>query len=323
MAGAGYYVFNQALQGGAYVKVPDLTLRPITEASLLLAQQGLEIGKQTQAPDERVPKFYVIHQRPAAGRVVRTGRKVYLTVSTGTESQHPPNLIGKTLQEADEELRRTSFTLGTVARMIHDSPRDTVIGQDPTAAQLAANAAHVNLLVSEGKGQRDAFIMPDIYRKPVQEMLQLLAPFGVKPVPNIVDMPDQPTDVVLDQQPPPGSLIQPGDRVIYNVRPSGNINLPDAQRKVQVSYTVPNVQVEREVRVDAIDRNGSRVTVFPLERHYVDGEPPRFGAGYSIELPPLTFVDKMTVEIYLDGQLAQSNYYEGNAEPVVKRYNVE
>ena len=34
MAAAGYYVFAHAIEGGGYVRVPDVTNRPITEASL-------------------------------------------------------------------------------------------------------------------------------------------------------------------------------------------------------------------------------------------------------------------------------------------------
>ena len=322
MAGAGYYVFNVALHGGSYVQVPDVTMRPITDASYQLAERGLEMGDQRHVPDERAPKYYVIAQRPGAGKVVRTGRRVALTVSAGSESLSPPALIGKTLANAETEIRLSSFALGTVSRIAHDLPRDTVIAQDPAPARLVSANARINLLVSDGRPSR-AFIMPDLVNKPVQDVLKLLSPLGVKPTPNAVEMPDQPLDVVLDQQPLAGTLIHEGDRVIYTVRASGTTSLPDAQRMTQpLSYVVPNSWFEREVRVDTIDRNGTRVTVFPLERHYVNGLPPRFGSGYTIMAPSFSFIDKVTIEVYLDGQLAQSYYYEGDAEPVVTQYTV-
>ncbi|HRT20266.1 MAG TPA: PASTA domain-containing protein [Candidatus Hydrogenedentes bacterium] len=323
MAGTGYYVFNYLLSGGAYVKVPDVTLRPITEASLMLAQQGLEVGGQTQVADDHVPKYHVIVQRPAAGKVVRGGRKVYLTVSAGNESLTPPDLVGKTLTEAAEILRQTSFTLGAVARIAHSSPRDTVLAQDPAPTRLVASNTVIGLLVSEGRRAGNAWIMPDLFHKPVQEVLQILAPFGVKPVPNIVNQPDQPMDVVLDQQPAAGSLIQEGDRVVYSVRPSGTIALPDVQQKANISYVVPPAPFDREVRIDAIDRNGTRVTLYPLERQYVNGEPPRLAPGSSLVLPPVSYVDKMAVEIYVDGQLAESRFYENGAEPIVTPHAIQ
>ncbi len=323
MAGTGYYVFNYVLSGGAYVKVPDVTIRPITEASLMLAQQGLEIGGQTQVADDRVPKYHVIVQRPSAGKVVRTGRKVYLTVSAGNESLSPPNVVGKTLTEAEDALRQTSFTLGAVARIAHSSPRDTVLAQDPEATRLLASNATISLLVSDGRRSGNAWLMPDLFHKPVQEVLQLLAPFGVKPVPNLVDQPDQPMDVVLDQQPAAGSLIQEGDRVVYNVRSSGTIALPDVQRKANISYVVPPAPYDRELRIDAIDRNGGRVTLYPLDKQYVNGEPPRLAPGSSLVLPPVSYVDKMVVEVYVDGQLAESRFYETGADPKITPHDIQ
>ena len=322
MAGAGWYVYEKALRGGDYVEVPDVTMRPITQASFLLAEKGLEIGRQKQVADDRIPKYYVIGQRPPAGKVVREGRRVNLTVSAGTESLTPPNLVGKTLQEAKGEIDRTMFALGSVARLARSSPRDMVIAQDPAATRLVSSDARINLLVSDGKSAR-MFIMPDIMNRPVQEVLQILSPLGVKPKPERVDLPDAPCDVVLNQQPAPGTLIREGDLVVYTVRDSGLFDLPDAERKIQISYTAPHSWFKREVRVDAIDRYGVRVTAYPQEKHYVNGMPPKLGSGETLTGLTISFIDQMTVEIFLDGQLAESRYYEGDADPVITKYKVE
>jgi len=319
MIGSGYYVFNEALQGSAYVQVPDVTQRPITEASFKLAELQLEM-EQKHVPDERIPKYYVITQHPAPGKVVRTGRKVTLTISAGTDSLTPPNLTGKTIERAKEEIKRMGFELGNVARIPHTASRDTVLAQDPAVNRLVSSNSRINLLLSEGRASQ-AIIMPDLMGKPIRSVLEILTPLGIKPIPNRVERPDARMDVVLDQEPPAGTLIHKGERVVYTVRASGDITLPDAQRKVEVSYTVPPSWFSREVRIDTIDRNETRLTIFPLEHHYINGLPPRFGSGYTISAP-LKFIDKMTVEIYLDGQLAQSYVYEGDAEPIVTQYTI-
>lgn len=318
MAAAGYYVFNEELGGGAYVTVPDVTMRPASDAAGLLTQAGLELGSQRQAPDTRVPANYVIMQRPAAGKVVRTGRKVQLTLSAGTESLVPPELVGKDLQKAVEEIRLANFQMGNVARIPGTAARDVVLAQDPMPGHLVSNTTRFNLLVCEGP-QTTNYIMPDLSGKPVQEALQILAQYKVKAIPNPVNMPDQPPDVVLDQEPAAGALLHEGDQIVYSVRPSSSIT----QRSVKVVYTVPNTMFDREIRLDVIDRNGTRTTMYPTERDYVDGEPPRHGAGVRIQLPTLSFVYKMTVEAYLDGQLARTMYYEGDAEPVVTDYKIQ
>jgi len=324
MAGAGYYVFLESLKGGAYVEVPDITMRPITEASYILAEQGLEVPKPKTVVDEQVPKYYVISQRPVPGKVVRTGRKVFLTVSAGTESIAPPNLIDKPLAKAEEELRRTSFALGTVARVPDDSPRDTVLAQDPSPTRLVSSATRINLLCSDGmSATRLAFIMPDLVGMPVDEVDGVLAPYQIHAKPNPVEIPGQPFDVVLDQRPAAGTLVQEGDVVTYDVYASGSVELPDPYRHVRITYVVPYSWFEREVRLDVIDRNGSRATAFPRERDYVNGMPPKFRSGDKITFPTLSFIEKMTAEVYLDGQLAQTYSYDGDKEPVITQYTVQ
>ncbi len=131
MAGAGYYVFMEALDGGQHVTVPNVVGLPITEASFLLAERGLELGKQEQVTHPTVPKYHVIAQRPDAGRVVRTGRKVYPVVSMGTPFLTAPSYVKKALNDARQEITESRFRVGTVARIPHKSPRDTIIAQDP------------------------------------------------------------------------------------------------------------------------------------------------------------------------------------------------
>jgi beta-lactam-binding protein with PASTA domain len=319
MFGSGYLVFDRVLSGGEYVTVPDITRRPITEASYLLAEKGLEMGKQQQMADPVAPKYHVIAQRPAAGQVVRAGRKVYPIVSTGPEALKPPALVGKTLQAATDELMRTPFTLGAVARIPNAAVRDTVLAQDPSPETGASRGGKISMLVSDGSSSA-TFLMPEIIGKPLQEVQAILAPLGVLPVPNRVDDPNAPLDTVLDQQPPAGTLISQGTKVYYSVRPSETVAMPDARSTIRYTYTLPGLGTEHEVRIDSVDRNGARRILFPREQDYVGGLPPRYPAGSAITLPSISFVSEMTMEVYLDGQLVQSAYYRGESEPVITQY---
>lgn len=319
MAGAGYLVYSRALEGGAYVEVPEVTNRPITEASFAIAERGLEM-KQTMVPSTRVPKYYIMSQRPPAGRVIREGRKVFVTVSAGNEIVHPPDLVGKVISDPVEELRRENFQLGNVARIDSEMPRDTVLAQDPGPERMVTANARINLLLSEGPPEK-TFIMPNIVGMALEEMNKVLEPLGVKATANTVHMPGQQTDVVLDQQPAAGTLIQEGEQVTYTVFPSEGVTLPDVRQTVEVAYTVPASWFEREVRIDTIDRNDARETIFPQEQHYVDGRPPRLRSGMTVRLQ-VTFPGSVTVEIYLDGQLAEKRVYDNDAPPVVSKYNV-
>lgn len=317
MAFAGYYVLNYALAGGEYVRVPNIVHRHVTDASYVLAESGLEMGKIEEMPDDHVPRGHVIAQRPPAGKVVRTGRKVSPIVSSGTELMPAPNFLRRPLSEARDELQQLSFAVGTVARIPHATPRDTIIAQDPPPSMRVRPGTTIHFLVSESRSAL-TFLMPDLVGRPVEDVLRILSPMGVMPVPRRVESAAM-KDVVLDQEPAVGTLIHEGEKVFYSVCPSGAVALPDAGRRAKVTYTVPQSATPCEVRVDTVDRNQVRQTVFPRDVDYVFGAPPRLVSGQSITIP-IWFFDELAVEVFLDGVKVQSRYYKGDAEPVVTEF---
>ncbi len=325
MAGAGYYVFNQAVAGGEYVTVPNIVNLPIIEASYKLAENGLEIGKQTPMHSDQVPKYHVIAQRPAAGKVVRANRRVYPVVSSGQDYVEAPSLVNMTIAEARKAIAQSAFREGSLARMPHHAPRDTVIAQNPPQKQNILRGGEIHLLVSDGVSSRPV-LMPKLINLPLQEVADVLAPMGVVAVANRVDTPGRPFDVVLDQRPPSGTLVHPGQTITYDVRLSGIYQVPNMRRKIEVAFVVPRAWALHEVRVDVVDING-RATVLPKQREYDNGvriicrPGSQVQPGSTIKLQR-TFMGTLTVEFYLDDKLAKSYYYEDDAEPVITDYDV-
>lgn len=314
MAGAGYYVFMEALDGGRYVTVPKITDLPITEASLVLAEQGLELGNQTQVSHPTVPKYHVIAQRPDAGRVVRTGRKVYPIVSMGESFMKAPDLRNKSLEDARNELSQTRLRLGTVARIPNTTPRDMILAQDPPPGQDVPSKGDIHLLVSAGSEKQTAF-MPDIRGMNVQDVLKKMESYRVKLIPNEVDIPGAQEDVVLNQDPAPDTLIYEGQVVTYDVKPSGSVALPDARFKAEVLYTVQYDWADRDVRVDLVDRRGNRQTVWTKPALYDVLSKSRYVAGTVMRIP-VTYVGEATVEIYMNNIMETSYLLKDGADPV-------
>jgi len=149
----------------------------------------------------------------------------------------------------------------------------------------------------------------------------LLASLGAEPVLRPVNVPGARRDVVLEQDPEPGTMVHEGQTVYYTVRPSGNTRLPEDWRCVDISYTVPQSPYPRQVRVDTVDRKGLRHTWFPRQKDYIDGSPPRIEPGYTVHVRDLLFKEEITVEIFLDGVKVRTYYYKGDSEPVITEYN--
>ncbi|HQH54313.1 MAG TPA: PASTA domain-containing protein [Candidatus Hydrogenedentes bacterium] len=317
MAAAGLYVFNTAVTGGEYVTVPNITQLSVTQASFELGKVGLEMGKQTPMFSDQVPAYHVISQRPEPGAVVRAGREVFPTVSQGGEAQGTPAVVGKSLSQLEGGAAR-GVRLGSKAWIQHSAPRDQIIAQDPPAGQPLRAGQEVHLLLSKGP-TGNILTMPNIVGLAVSDAIALLAPMEVSVVANRVDNPDAPYDRVLAQNPLPGTMLQKGGAVSYDVRASAKLELPNSRRTVKIAYTVPGSWFPREIRIDVIDRNRNRQTILPTEGQYQAGERPKYQPGSIINLP-LSFSEELTVEVFVDGERARVYYYEGDAPPVITDY---
>ena len=313
MAAAGYYVFMEALDGGLQVQTPQIVGLPITEASYLLKSEGLEMGEQIQVYHPTIPKYHVIAQRPAVGHVVRTGHKVIPTVSLGTDFLLAPDLRRKTLREARQEIMRSRFRPGTVARIPDKTPRDTVLGQDPEPGTSISNQGELHLLVSAGSGKRRDF-MPDIRGLEIETARRVLAPYNAIMIPHEVDFAGAREDVVLNQDPPPNTLIYEGRLVTYDVKPSGRVSLPNANYHAVVTHTMLYDWFDRDVRVDVVDRLGGRKNLRSLPPLYDSVSKRERTAGSSLQIR-VPYVGEATVVIYVDGMLAESYYLKNGAAP--------
>lgn len=318
---AGYFVTMQALSGGKHVRVPNIIDLPVTEASYVLAERGLEMGNQVQVPHQTVPKYHIITQRPEAGRVVRTGRKVIPTVSMGTSSVEAPDLTNMGLEDARRKITQDRFRLGSVSRVPDKAPRNTVLAQDPPPAGRLSSQGAIHLLVSAGSEKGRDF-MPDIRGMAVQDMLQLLADYNVTVVPNEVDIPNAREDVVLDQDPPPDTVIYAGQVVTYDVKPSGQVDLPDMRHTADVRHVMPYDWHDKDVRVDLVDRRGNAQTVFAKPPMFDADSQSTYVAGTAITLKDITYVGEATVEVYVNDALEASYHLKSGETPARTRNTI-
>lgn len=316
MAGAGYYVFDQAVEGGDIVTVPDIVNRPIGEAMSLLNQNGLEAGEQIPQSNASIPVYHVVAQRPAAGTVVRKGRKIVPTVSVGPTYARTPKLVTLSESEARDQIKAQRFQVGTLARIAHPEPMGHVLAQYPGPDRDIGSGTEIHLLISAGPSSR-RFFMPDLAGKSVQQAMQELARYPVHPVAITVDdRPDAPYDTVLDQDPDPFTLVEEDQQVMYWVRASGTVAMPEVWREISIEYVVPEGWFSREVRLDVIDENGSRSTKWPTANDLAAGTTTKLRPRTTITFP-LKFRTKMTAEIYLDGKLTRTYRVQGDQQPEI------
>lgn len=100
--------------GPELVEVPDIKNNNVVDADTLLKKAGLTLGSTETKYNDEVEKDLIIEQEPTAGGKVQKNSKVNIVVSSGPKLSYTnvPDLIGKTLDEATNELISNKLTLG-------------------------------------------------------------------------------------------------------------------------------------------------------------------------------------------------------------------
>lgn len=315
MAGSGYYVFMETLDGGEPVQVPNITNLPWDEAQNRLAEQGLEMGKPVQLPHETLPKYHIISQRPAPGRVVRTGRKVYPTVSMGKDFLTAPDVVKRPLDEVRDTIAQSQFRIGSVSRIPHGSARNTVLAQDPPAGGSLEKQGSIHLLVSEGDGRAEDY-MPDLRGKPVSEIAAIMAPYKVELVPNVVNIPEAQVDIVLNQDPAPATLISPGQKVTYDVKPSSvEEKLPGERLGGEFQHTMKFDFFDKRVRIERVDPDGKRQVIAEYAPDFSEAGRRQRVIGSTLKVS-VAYVDACQVEVIVDGNVIAAYAFKNGEAPV-------
>jgi len=132
---AVYTIFIQPENKSA---VPQLvgtsTVTAVSEAERL----GLVV--QLEPVASTMPEGRVLAQSPQAGATLRKGQVIVLQVSQGGELHPIPDVKGKTLAKAQDEIKAQGFSLGDVIKISEPNAKPgTVIAQSPAApASVAA-----------------------------------------------------------------------------------------------------------------------------------------------------------------------------------------
>jgi serine/threonine-protein kinase len=134
---------------GSDTEVPsviDMSLQA-AETKLQEAELGVAVGSEEY--DAERPKGTVINQVPDGGSIVKTGRKVILTLSKGSASAQVPMLEGFTLREARLLLEKEGLQPGGIVWQTDESrPDGVVISSVPAAGTIMKLNAEVQLIVN-------------------------------------------------------------------------------------------------------------------------------------------------------------------------------
>ncbi|GLX20184.1 Stk1 family PASTA domain-containing Ser/Thr kinase [Streptomyces lavendulae] len=242
--GGGVWYIN----AGQFTKVPNLLGKTEAQARDELSAAGLGVKKVDRKFSEAFERGTVMETSPGGGKQIRGNGAVVLTVSRGPEVVSVPDLKGRPLEEAKEELTKAGLAPGIVTQAFsQDVAQGSVISTDPAGGQKRAPDSAVALLVSKGRPVQ----VPSVTGKSADQARAALEALGLKveTAPEQVNSPS-PAGTVANQSAAAGTQAAAGDTV--------TLTLSKGPRQVQV----PNVAGQDvEVARKTLEALGFKVKV--------------------------------------------------------------
>jgi len=189
-------------------RVPNVVGMRSDAADELLTARKLRLIVREQRADDSVPAGAVIEQTPLGESRVESGGAVSVVVSTGSEKPKVPDLLGKTLEDAQHALEGAGLKPGPVSYAEQGTP-GTVTAAAPDVGTALAPGTSVALTVA-----RPLVEVPRVINVRMSEARETIEKAGlaVGDVSEIYNSRHR-GNVVLSQDPEPGTKLEPGAKI--------------------------------------------------------------------------------------------------------------
>lgn len=194
---------NPLFSRRADVTVPELVGLTQEEAETALKEEGLNILWE-EVYNPAVDPGRVCAQQPAAGRTVKQGQTLTVSVSLGTQWLTVPDLTGQNRDEALQSLRDQGFSVAV--EFLHDNTIEpyTIVRTEPAAGEQLAAGQIVKAVVVRPIPDPNRQV-PDLVGLSLAEARSRLQERGL----TAVVRPSGSTEgTVRSQDPYPGALVK-------------------------------------------------------------------------------------------------------------------
>ncbi|MFI5306501.1 MAG: PASTA domain-containing protein [Polyangiales bacterium] len=191
-------------------RVPDVVGISAEAADELLAARKLRLVVKERRADTTVPSGAVITQNPLAQSRIAPGGEISVVLSTGPARAQIPDLAGQPLDKAKESIEAVGLKVGQVSDS--DSAQGTpgtVVTTSPAAGTTLDQGAVVSMTVV-----RQAVAVPRLLGQHIRKAREMVTKAGLT-VGEVSEIYDEHRrgNLVLSQEPEPGSHLAPGGKV--------------------------------------------------------------------------------------------------------------
>lgn len=273
------------------VVVPDLGKKSVTQALDLLAQQNLALKQVGVEPAREVPPGSVLRQIPSAGSSVREGRVIRVWISQGDEMAFIPNIVGKSLREAQLAIRHAGLRVDKVENAYSFTfEKGLIISQTPKADNLVRKGEGVSFILSNGAPPASVVLVPNFKGKKLAQATLWASAQNI----NLIIKEDPysvfPNGSISEQRPAADKQIAPGSNVEVVV---SRRETAEDEKTYRLHYEMPQGKKESRVLITKEDALGETEILSEVKQP---------GSKIDLEIP---YLGKATLRIMVDGVLVR------------------
>ncbi len=297
----GKAIILKVSKGGRRVPLPDVRGMEYEQAVQTLQAEGFTPGDVVRVANKNLPAGAVVAQSPASPASVPAGMRVDLLVSYGGGAPQGlvrvPDLAGRAEKAARKMVEDGGLRVGNVRyQYTLATPPGVVVRMSPSPGTKVSKGSRIELVVAtteraaagktpapESAGTDGASVPPGTVRVPVVGVPPRAGDEGSLPgqvMPTVV--PAEPEEPSVAPEPPkkpaPGEISR--------------------GKKAKIRYQVPPLVKPMNLRIEVVDRNGTRQI---LDKTVRGGEYIKLEEAYAQEA---------MVTIYLGGEFVWQDRYQ-------------
>jgi serine/threonine-protein kinase len=197
--------------------VPDLSTKPIAEATALLEHVGLRLGTSSRVATVSAGPGVVVAQRPGALTRVPMRSSVDVTVAVAPVAADVPDVVGLTAAEAARTLADALYAPLRVD-VFDQGAGGVVLDQAPSAGTSWTTGRPVAVGVAAGPNDGTSVKVPDVKGQSLDKTMATLTGAHLNGMGFLTQITTPAANVVVDQLPEGGTVVRPGTTVLLLLR---------------------------------------------------------------------------------------------------------
>lgn len=297
------------------IQVPNLVGKTEEEVKNALSGTKLEYEIKEEKYDTEIDKGLVISQNPEFKNdyKIKENTKIELVISLGLKLTNVPKVIGKTEEEAKEDLKTADLEVVVVEEFDAKTEKGIVIKQDVEPEEEVGAGSTVTITVSKGKEES---VVPNVIGKTREEAISEIEKAGLKVSTTLTEQDKTKDDgTVLKQSLDGGTTVEKGSSMTITVNQidqliSGTVKINlKSLLKYEVQYTnetVPTKPTGNEVNNTTTGTENKKVPIPAKDvkvRVVVDEDTVYSKSHKEDETNisvPITGVGTVNIKVYVD-----------------------